>query len=190
MCTTASAYGQLRLAIADQIIEGALLHRALEHHTAGSLGEFCESIQLKYDDAAKFVELVDDTFTLMIQNELNINYGGDLSRDNTTFMKQIAAMKHCIYDGFSSNLFILRDTDRTYAKALNPRVVIKVPDLLADNRGAREESAKTGAAIQILPKYIIASGLTITAVFGVYVLSAKNISVLDGYLSPDIHYGY
>ena len=188
LCKTPAEYGQLRLAVADQFIDGAVLYAALECNSA-TLSSFCNTINVKREDVATFVETVDDTLSAMILAELNI--GGRLQLDSPEqFTKSVSAIKHCIYDGFSQNLFVLRNQDRMYAQVSNPRVVIRVPDMLADTVSNREASRATGAKISVLPKFILTDGIAIKSANNTYVLRAKYISVLDGYLSPDLHYGY
>lgn len=188
---TPAGYSALRLSICDQFIDGAIFYRALERVAKDSLmDEFCAEVKADLDRVVTFVESVEETLSLMIQAEMRIGgelpYGADKS-----FMRAVSAMKHCIYDGFSGNLITLVEGARVYARATNPRVTgIAVPDILADTVETRAEAAASGISIRTLPKYIIAAQLNIAAAGAGYELRSSYISVLDGYLSPDLNYGY
>lgn len=178
-------YNKLRLLIGDEFIDGVILFTTISNivgdHVDGRarLIKYCALVNLQYDAVIAFIDARDELIESFILAEYVFNDGEHIANaQQSTFMDLICRIKHCIYDGYRLNM-IVRDTDGKY---YGPRqCVVATPPSLFDN---------PALAIKAMPKYVCYQtlNLRLDKKSGAYIIGASRISILDGFVSPDIEF--
>jgi len=120
------------------------------------------------------------------------NHEKSLIYQNTqdTFIEAIINIKKCLYEGLKCNLLIYDSNSNKY-KTLNG-VEIEVTSNILSNVVQNKLINMKIIKEEIKPKFLITDNITITKLKGdstLYNLSINYISVLDGYVYPDIYIG-
>lgn len=175
----------IRRPIADEIIDGVALYWAVSAKmNEGGIREWCESVGVNYDTIMEFLvireEVLSDLVSAGIAVFANIAPISPVARplvptldrtDPDTLPDWVRRYKYCLYDGYRSNLVVREKMGSYYTvirhTAVAPPELIGTPD----------------AFISIVPT------MTRTPKSPVYFVSPGRVSVLDGYIAPDLNFG-
>lgn len=183
-----AVYTKMRLMIGDDFIQGIIFHNALlrvavktENATAyKNLTKWCETNKLRISFINSFIDKRDEIIDGLLQAGFAVFNGTpSLSEiEQPDFVDYIARLKHCIYDGYKSNLLVFDGKEYTTCNGL----AVKKPNIVG------EDNSKGKKAPQLMPKFIIYEKLGLKEsrkVEGIYEVKGATFSVMDGFVSVD-----
>lgn len=177
---------KMRLLIADSIVDGLALYRALERVSAAgrSVSAWCSECDIDWTQMSAFIDAVDAAIELQVLGGWRVWTGVPSVLDDLT-ADTVARLKHCVYDGFSHNLCVVED-GRKYRQAGWAKMPVKIPPILAEKDAYARAGEELGVRLSVLPKYVIMFRFVVASNKNGIALTGTHASVLDGYVSPDI----
>jgi len=183
---------RLKYFISDNFMDSLIIYRAAsivlssEHGNAcKEFNEWCASMELNSSEVLKFILARNDMVEELIGIGIDVTKGHCLMNvPEPEFMNYLVGIKHCIYDGFKTNMLIL-DENFIY-KSLNGTVV-SPPDIFSSIVQNNILFAKYKIK-NPLGKYVIYNKLTTKLVKDadvLYEITADKICLLDGFVNID-----
>lgn len=186
-----------RLFVCDDFIDGLVFYIALRKIMSNcpklsgarrAISEFCELCEISYDGALGFIRIRDEVIEQLMSAGIRVV---DTSRsladaatvDRSEITDVIVRLKLCLYEAFRSN-FVELVGEKYYTRA----VEVKMPTRLAETEAALRKLTITASA---KPRYFVAYELSMkyNKKSGMYPIKPTMISLLDGFVSPDITFG-
>jgi HrpA-like RNA helicase len=170
---------KLRTLIADDFIDGLILFYAIKRQitanpieSIANLSKFATDCELSLDGCMAFLATRDELIENAIENNLTVGMVGLGGSDETQFINTVARIKYCIYDSYHMNLLVRDDATSQYFTAQG--LTVKIPSSVSS----------------LKPKFAIYHQLSLKSNrdTSIYEAFADKISVLDGFISPDLDY--
>lgn len=192
-------YFREKLLICDDFVEAILIYDlflrtvAEYQNNTVEIKEWCEEMLLDYDQLIEIAKIRDSIAEEMLFTGLNA-FRADSSRLSRAtaqnFMERVRLIKQCLYEGLIMNIMVLGDDGKYYTNGRE----ITVPPLFSDELAARLAALDmVSAHTKIMPKYLVTDMFKLVAVPKkngeqqlLYRVTPNLVSVLDGYVSPDI----
>ena len=207
--TNEEFYFRARLLIADDFIETLLIFDAFANRLAKShsdfaaLSQWCNDVGLKFDALFEMIERRDTIIDEVIAAGMDPFrlYEKRLSTSTIdNFTERIVNIKYCLYEGLKMKLLQYDEAhpDGPSYVTLNG-LKIKTPELLSDAMVSRLQAMRiTDPTNKIWrPKWLITDSIQLrqqtqkqseNSAQLIYNLEAGNISILDGFVYPDINF--
>jgi len=187
-----------KLLINDELIEALLIFNAFANtirvtEDIDLIVEWCTSNKIKHQELRNIFSIREDKINDLMVNGIDILYNIDKSlyiqpKDN--YLATIINIKKCIYEGLRGNLLTYDSKNFCY-RSLTGLIVSVESNLMSDIFYDSLKISKPDIT-QIHPKYLITDKFALTKKKNsqelLYTIKANYISVLDGYVYPDLSY--
>jgi len=199
-------YFRTKLVLSDDFIETLLLIDSVINILDKSRGnihaviDWCKSNGINFEAVLNVIRRRETVIEEMILAGLNPYHLSNMKLINQKIDKfaiQIVSIKKCIYEGLKNMLLTYDENNKEGPCYLtNQNLRVRVPKLFSDENLSRLRALHIvpGASKTIIPKYIITDKIKfVPASFEkdapfIYKVEANMISVLDGYVSPDLEF--
>ncbi len=185
----ASRLSECRLIIGDEFIDGLILWYAImqiikkeKNNPITALKVWSEKVGLKYADILEFITLREELMQTLLEFRVHVYRNETSSLWNAeipAIVDTVFRLKYSIYDGFRCNLLTRACKDITNFKSCE----------YTTDQGLKV-AVKLDVALGVAPTYLLYSSLNLREMPGLCTISASHISILDGYLGPDIMFAW
>jgi len=192
-------YYQYKLMYSDDFIETLLIFNAFTNtikitKDIKMVIEWCDLHSINYTTMRTIFDNRDNKINDLISNGIDIFYNVDKSLYNQSednYMNTIINIKKCLYEGLRYNLLTYDNINMCY-KSLNG-LTVSIESVLLDV-GLQNQMISNHVITKLIrPKYIITDKYIIGKKKKeydlIYSITSNYISILDGYVNPDLTFG-
>ena len=197
--STDEYYYKYKLLICDEFIESLFIFESfiniimkykdvelVEMWCMDNCLNFSELQTVYYNRESIIDELLASGIDILYNNEFRI-----IHQDEIKFMESLINIKKCIYEGLKNNI-IIYDEDTKFYKSLKGDLRIIVNSSILNTQLQNKLYAAGTITDYITPKYMITDRFIISQNMSeeiMYSINTNYISILDGYIYPDLLLG-
>lgn len=191
-------YYRYKTIICDDFIESLLAFEAfnkqiMEFKNNKAVSDWCQKKCINFGSLVGIYEARDRIIDDFLNNGIDIFYNSEhrlIDQPIDRFIPTIINIKQCLYEGLKHNLLTYNDEEKTY-KTLQGLSVDINNSILSPQLQNKLRTMKILSG-DIQPKYIITDHMNLTIKGDdsiMYIINANYVSILDGYIYPDITFG-